>query len=152
MHWFYGGNFLEKETTTTYSSRYDHLGFRFSILLYIANSLFAFSDFRFYLFCLCIDVCNIYMQTFCSALATAIFLFIISVVIIATRFTPSNTTSDFLVRHSIYETLYVALIISLPSGFVVFFFQNRQTWGLGANGVQAHVNLNKATYTGTLTA
>jgi hypothetical protein len=50
-------------------------------------------------------------------------------VIITTLFTVAvtaadiTTTRDYLIKHTIYETLFISLFLSFPSGFMLHYYQ-----------------------------
>jgi len=68
---------------------------------------------------------NIFFKTFVSALVTSALTILLMIFYFAFNFSSLGaTTNDFLIRHSIYESIFVGMYFSFPSGFVAHYLQN----------------------------
>jgi len=53
-------------------------------------------------------------KVYMSAMATALWVFILGLITLITRFISSDTTHDYIIRHSLYEILYALQFLTMP--------------------------------------
>jgi len=95
-------------------------GFVFLVLAlsYIINGLFLWKTFL-----STTDKQNLFFRMFLSAFVSSILIVIFNVFLLAFNVVDFNTTNDYLIKHSIYESLFILLFLAFPSGFVVHYFE-----------------------------
>jgi len=72
-----------------------------------------------------LDKNTLFYRLYMSAIMSSILLVFFIIELAISNLTHFNTTNQFLVKHSIYETLFVAIYVALPSGFLIHYFH---TW------------------------
>jgi len=70
---------------------------------------------------------NVFFKMYVSAFVCSVLIIVFDLFILGFNVNPAfDTTRDYLIKNSVYETLYLLLFLSLPSGFVVHYLQNNR--------------------------
>jgi len=76
---------------------------------------------------------SLFFQTFISVIIVSTITVILVIDLVIGELSKFNTTTDYLIKHSIYETLFVAIYVALPSGFFVHIFKEKSSQTNSAN-------------------
>lgn len=68
---------------------------------------------------------NNYFQTYVSAVATSLFILFFCIELLVSNTTSFNTTTQYLIKHAIYETLFVGELVAIPR-YISFFFKKKK--------------------------
>lgn len=77
---------------------------------------------------------NLFFRIYVSALTAAVLIIAFVIELAVSNITNFNSTNQYLIKHSIYETLFVAQFISIPAGFVVHYYKFFLTGEGGSSG------------------
>jgi len=70
------------------------------------------------------DPTSLFYRIFVSAIVTSVFIILFCLELAISKTTSFNTTRDYLVKHSLYEILFLGMFVAIPSGFIAFYFRS----------------------------
>jgi len=69
---------------------------------------------------------DLFLKTYISVFVTSMLLIIVCIFTFSTS--RLNSTNNYLMKHTIYETLFLSLFLSFPAGFVLHYYKTFVVW------------------------